>query len=101
MKRVIWKDSAGWSRCSLVRDKDSEASAQQGIPVELPPIKDILEGAEMELNNALVERGLFTYADVIRSQNGVTAAIVQVFRNKLLNAYKQKECLNNGKSREL
>jgi hypothetical protein len=101
MKKVIWKDSHGWSRCSLIRDNDSESSAPQGIPQELPPISEILRDAEMELNNELVERGLFTYADVVRSQNGITAAIVQVFRNKLLNAYKQKECLNNGKPREL
>lgn len=90
MKRVKWIDAKGWKHVSLLRDTDDELKPERGIPLDPPPIESILEDAAMELNNELVDRGILTIEDVIQSQNGVSAAILNVFRRKILDAYRNR-----------
>lgn len=62
---------------------------ESGVPLE-PPDLDQLDWATIkrDLHNALFDRGLVTWQDVQRSQNGVTTAILATVRRKLIVLYK-------------
>lgn len=91
MKKVIYSDRKGFLRASLLRDMDEESKPTLGIPLEPPPIDSILDNCKLELHNELVRRGLFTLDDVQAGQTQLTAAILGVFRTKLIEAYKLKK----------
>ena len=90
MKQVAWKDAVGKRHIALVRDDDDEETAREGhgIPVD-PPNVDRIDwtGVARDLHNELLARGLITRDDVVRSQNGVTGAILAVLRRKVLALY--------------
>ena len=89
MRRVIWEDRNGYLRASLVRDTDPDEMAEQGVPVDLPSLDGInWEEVKRELNNELIRRGLFTWNDVMRSQNGVTASVNRIISRQLALLYK-------------
>jgi hypothetical protein len=95
MKRVVWKDNNGVFRCSLLRDNDNESMPQIGIPLEPPPIERILCEAGVDLRNELVSQGLITYQDLMKEPNGVSSALINILRRKIVEAYKLEESNKN------
>lgn len=89
VKKVMWVDSHGFKRCSLVRDDDTDP--ELGIPVGPPPLDGIMQEIERDLHNELMELGLFSLKDISRSGNALTGAILGAIRTKLINLYKERE----------
>ena len=89
MKIVQWTDDLGYQHRSLLRDSDPDHLAPQGIPQD-PPDLSHLDWGELKraLHNELVDRGLTTWADVQRSQDGVTAAVAKVLKRPIVGLYK-------------
>jgi len=91
MKRVIWTDKNGLRRCSQLRDTDDSSNPSIGIPIEPPPIDTILEDAKLEMRNALVDAGLFTWNDVMIQQIALSVIVKKIIHTKLVMAYRQGE----------
>lgn len=75
MRLIQWTDEDGYRHRSLVRDEDSDDEANHGIPLDPPSLAEmtsIPEEVKRDLHNELVARGLFTWADVLAQQSGVT-----------------------------
>ena len=85
MKRVIWTDSRGIKHASVIRDHDNESMAAHGMPADPPDVfgLDWNEIAK-ELHNTMVDRGLFTWADVQTQQNGIAGVLTSVLRPKII-----------------
>ena len=92
MRIVIQKDRFGYKRAYWVKNEDSDDMAEEGIPLS-PPDLDLLEWEEVkkDLHNMLVDRGLFTWMDVQREQNGVTAAVLTAMRKRIIMLYRNRE----------
>lgn len=90
MKKVTWVDRDGKKRAALVRDEDDESVAIEGhgIPLD-PPDVSVLDWNEVarDLHNSLVDRGLISKEDVIRSKAGVNGAVLAALRRKVLALY--------------
>lgn len=92
MKLVEWQDKKGWLRRSLLRDEDSAQSAPSGVPQGVPDVTALDWGnIPKELNNQLHNRGLFSHEDVVRSQDGLTGAILAVLKRRLIKLYRQTD----------
>jgi hypothetical protein len=77
-------------RRSLLRDEDDDQAAPSGVPQGVPDIMTLKwKDVQRELNNELHSRGLFSHEDVVRSQNGLTGAILAVLRRRLIGLYRQ------------
>jgi len=97
MRKVIWIDETGYKRVSLIRDTDPDSMAQAGVPVCAPDLEEMDWGAlKRELNNALVDRGLYTWQDVQAAQNGITSSVLAVFRKPLVNLYRYPQTTNSS-----
>ena len=98
MRLVIWTDERGYCRRSLIRNSDpTDRAPEIGIPVD-PPDLDLLDWSviiaqfpnldiaefKCKLHNRLIQSGLITWQDVQRSQNGLTAAVIAVGRDRKL-----------------
>jgi hypothetical protein len=94
MRQVTYTDKRGYARVALIRDEDNADVPELGIPVEPPPIEKIMRESAQEVQNEFVRMGLLTWQDVVRSQNGVSAAL-NVLRRKIIEAYKLKEIKDN------
>jgi hypothetical protein len=91
MKEVIWTDKDGYKHRSLLRDTDPDHLASSGIPLDPPQIDRLdWENLKRELHNALVERGLSSWQDVLEQQTGLTSSIISVFKRPVVDLYKQK-----------
>lgn len=92
MRKVITTDRRGFKRAWWVVDEDPDELAEQGIPLN-PPDLDLLEWEEVKktLHNMLVDRGLFTWKDVQRAQNGVTSAILTAMKRRVISLYRNRE----------
>ena len=92
MRTVIVIDRFGYDRAYLVTDDMSDDEAEQGIP-QTPPDLDLIEWEEVkkQLNNILVNRGIFTLADVYNAQNAITSACKSVMKNRIVNLYRNRE----------
>ncbi len=89
MKRVIWTDRIGWKRAALLRDDDPETMAESGIPLRPPDLNEVdWEAVKRDVNNQLVEQGIYTWADVQREQNAVTSAILAALRGRIVRLYR-------------
>ena len=89
MRKVIWVDLKGRKHCSLVRDDDPDHLAPSGIPHDPPDLSRLdWEAIELKLHNLLVERGLYTYDDVVALQNGVTSSILSTLKREVIALYK-------------
>jgi hypothetical protein len=91
LRKVRWTDKKGKNHVALVRDRDSDEVAQQGFGISAdPPDVGRLNTAELirDLHNELLRRELITNEDVQQAQNGVTGAILSVFRSKILKLYR-------------
>jgi len=91
MRIVDWIDDKGYKRRSLVRDKDPDSSARFGIP-QGPPSLDELDwkAIKRDLHNQLMDRGLHTYQDVTKQQNGVTGSVLAAVRKPLILLYRKR-----------
>ena len=91
MKTVVWTDKQGFKHASMIRDSDPDDLAPRGVPISLD-VRDVIDtDALRELNNLLVERGLFGYTDIMVAQTGLTNVILSVIRRKMIVAFKQQE----------
>jgi len=97
MRKVIKVDRFRYKRAYLVKNEDPDEKAEEGIQLN-PPDLDLLEWEEVkrDLHNMLVDRGLFTWMDVQRAQNGVTASILAAMRKRLITLYKNREVRDDG-----
>lgn len=92
MKLLKWEDENGLIRQSWV--KNDVDIPDYGIPNDPPDLTSLgLPPAVCrELHNNLVENGLVTYQDVLRSGNGVTSILRQMdlkqYRQQVLTLYK-------------
>ena len=97
MKTVEWTTENGYERRALIRDEDPVQLAYGGGGLAIgPPDLEQLDwdAIKRELHNTLVSRGLNSWAEVQRSQNGITSAITAVLRRRIINLYRQQEVLN-------
>lgn len=92
MKLLNWTDENGFKRQCWVKDTDN--IPDYGIPYN-PPSMDSLgldTDISRELYNALFDRKLFSYVDVLNSGNGVTSILRQLglikYRQQVLTLYK-------------
>lgn len=88
MKLVVYTDKRGYKHGAMLRDSDDDNHPEIGIPLDPPPIESLVKECALELHNSLVQRGLFTWEDIQQSQNGLTTTILEVFRRKILDAYR-------------
>lgn len=92
MKEVSWIDKDGYIRKSLLRDKDPEHLAPSGVPLDPPDIDRLnWEDLKRQLHNALSDKGLRTWQDVMSQGNGITNAIVSVFKKPIVELYRQDD----------
>lgn len=91
MKIVIWTDEKGWRHRSVIKDDHDESMAPKGIQQDPPRVEDLnWEDIKRDLHNALVNRGLIGYRDIIRQQDGVTGAILAALRKPVIDLYKER-----------
>lgn len=92
MRIVVVEDRLGYKRAYWVKNEDPDDMAEEGLPLN-PPNLDFLEWEEVkrDLHNMLVDRGLFTWMDVQKAQNGVTSSILGAMRKRLINLYRNRE----------
>jgi len=92
MRQMRWLDKDGWAHVSLIRDEDPDEAAEQGIPIG-PPDVGALDWTEVckRINNELVEAGILTWQDVVRSQSGVTHIVERVVRKQIIELFRQQD----------
>jgi len=91
MKHVIWTDGDSRKHRSFVKDSHPDSMARLGIPGDPPDIEELdWNVIKRKLHNALVDRGLFTYQDVVAQQHGVTGAILSALRGEVIGLYKNR-----------
>jgi len=97
MRKFIWTDDKGFKKVVMLRDIDPDSMARTGIPVSLPADDLDWNAIKRDLNNILIDRGLFTLSDVKASKDGLRSAIMYALFRRLGKAYKEKE-KSNAKS---
>jgi predicted nuclease with TOPRIM domain len=91
MKLVTWIDKHGYKHRSLVRDDDSDEMGPQGILQDPPNLEELdWEGIKLDLHNALVSAGLFTWRDV-QEKRGLRGAILSAMKRRLVYLYREAE----------
>jgi len=93
MKEVVWTDASGLMHRSILKDNQPEVRPNEGLIVDPPDVMQNVnwEDVARELHNALVRRGLFTYNDVMRSQNQLSSAILSVLRKRVKQLYREEK----------
>jgi len=92
MKVTRWIDDSGYQRMSIIRDDDNKVMhAAYGLR-RGPPDVTTLDWEEIvrDLHNALTDRNLFTYKDMVQSKDGVSSAILSALKRKVVTLYKQQ-----------
>jgi len=96
MRMVVVEDRFGYKRAYWVKNEDPDSAAEEGIPVSPPNLDNLdWELVKRDLHNMLVDRGLFTWMDVQRAQNGVTASILAAMRKRTIALYRNREVERN------
>jgi hypothetical protein len=81
MRAVIYTDERGYRRRSFVRDTDNDDMAEFGIPANPPDVEDVdWDYIKREINNALVDNGLFDWNDMNHSPIGLNVTVTLVKR---------------------
>jgi hypothetical protein len=99
MRIVEYTDELGWMRRSLIKDNMRPEQAVQGIPRNPPDLSQLnCEDILRELNNLIVERGLFTIADLNKNPNSLRGAVLGIIYPKIIDLYKNhhQSGLNGG-----
>ena len=93
MKYVTWKDGNGVMHRSMLKDGQPDFRPHEGIIVDPPDVmhKVNWEHVAKELHNELVQRGLFTYNDVIKGQNQLSSAVLSVLRKRVKQLYREEQ----------
>jgi len=93
MKEVVWTDASGLMHRSILKDNQTEVRPNEGLIVDPPDVMQNVnwEDVSRELHNALVRRGLFTYNDIMRSQNQLSSAILSVLRKRVKQLYREEK----------
>jgi hypothetical protein len=96
MRKVIYTDRLGFKRAALVRDTDPDDAAASGLPLG-PPDFNLLDMEEVkrDINNFLVEQGVFNIKDLPRHPNAITQAVRSALVGRIVVLYKQQEA-NDG-----
>lgn len=90
MKAVIWTDSNGRKRRSLIKDGDAPEMAKYGIPADPPDIRSIdVEALFKEIENLQYQQGLFTWRAALENPGGMQA-LINVFKRVLLGLYRKQ-----------
>jgi hypothetical protein len=91
MKNVVWTDGDGYKHVSRLRDRDPDHMAPEGIPLDPPDLSQLdWQEIQRELHNLLVDKELFTWKDVQRSQNGVSSSILSVMKRPIVALYRNR-----------
>ena len=97
-KPIIYEDGNGWKKRSLVKDTDGENEGPYGIPLGPPDIRRLdWDLILKQINNALVEQGLFTWSDVQHSSSGLQIACT-FLKRELVALYRQEEAEQDEKT---
>ena len=92
MKRVIWIDEKGWKRASIVKDNAKPEEYPMGLPSNPPDMASIdWQEVAKEINNNLIDRGLFSYADLSKPNSGYEGAVKGVLIKAIICLYKLLE----------
>jgi hypothetical protein len=92
MKKVQWVDDKGWKHVSIVRDNARPEEYPKGLPSDPPDLKQInWEGVQKELHNILIDRGLISFADLQKPNNGLENAVRSVLLKEIISLYKLLE----------
>lgn len=98
MRYVIFTDERGFRRRVMVRDTDGDEMARGGIPAGPPDLNAIdWEWLRREINNKLVEHGLFTWDDVMKSTIGLKV-VETLVRRALKSAYQEQARIKSEES---
>lgn len=90
MRLVEWTDRHGYKHKSLILDSDPDYKAPEGVLQDPPDVRQLdWDEIQRDLHNALVERGLLTWTDVQREQNGLSGAISAVMKNRIVRLYRE------------
>ena len=92
MRMVIVEDRFGYKRAYWIKNEEPDSAAEEGIPRSPPDLDNLdWEVVKKDLHNMLVDRGLFTWKDVQRAQNGVTASILAAMKRRVIALYRNRE----------
>lgn len=90
MKAVLWVDSDGRRRRSLIKDTDGTEMSRHGIPADPPDIRSLdWEAISREIEALQFDFGLFTWRAALNNQVGLQACI-NVFKRHLLELYRKQ-----------
>jgi hypothetical protein len=91
MRTTTWTDKHGYKHRSLVRDDDPDEMGPQGVLQDPPNLNELdWEGIKLDLHNALVERGLYSWRDV-QEKRGLRGAILSAVKRRLILLYREAE----------
>lgn len=92
MRKVEWTDKAGRRRRSIIRDNDSDSMAEYGIPDD-PPNVDLIdwEQVKVDLHNALYDRNIVNWDDVVGQQTALRSAAISALKNHLVRLYRETQ----------
>ena len=91
MRLIAWTDRDGWKRTSFIKDDQDDDMAPQGIPQSVVPINELdWDAIKRDLHNALINRSLFGYEDIIKQRDSVNGAILSAVRGRLITLYKDR-----------
>lgn len=96
MKTVKWTDKRGYKHRSLLRDADPDDLAPRGILHDPPDLEALdWEAVKMDLHNALVDAGLFSWREVQAqgANDGLRGAILSALKKRLIALYRE---VDNG-----
>lgn len=92
MRPIEWTDADGYMRHRLVKDTDPDSLRDKGIPLEPPDINQLdWSAVRRNLHNQLMARGITTYKDIQRAQNGITAAVRAALAQPLIQLFREEE----------
>lgn len=92
MRLVEWRDRTGRKRQSWVRDEDPDSMAEHGLPADPPDIELInWEQVKVDLHNALYDRSIVTWDDVVKQQTALQSAAVAALKNHLVRLYRETQ----------
>lgn len=71
MRSVVYQDSRGKYRRTLIRDEDGDEMAEYGLPDGPPDVEHEIDwtGVAIEINNILVQNGVKTRIDLQRTRS--------------------------------
>ena len=92
MKEVVWIDDDGIKHRSFITEAMTDSDAPLGYISDPPDVINEIDWREVarDLQNNLVDRGLFTYRQMRTSQNGLSGAVLAALKRKVIELYRRK-----------